>query len=246
MRAAEKKVLDGVLPDLFGYYLLQLGECSTPDLVGASRIRNRVRLVGSAAAQPVADPVVRASPQALPIATDSIDVAVLSHVLELEESPHDALRELERVLVPEGHVVVVGFNPISLFGVWRLLARRASGPAGVRLVGVAELKDRLALLGFDVVSVRTSFFSPPFGNPGLLERMRWLERVGARWWSYAGAVYVVVARKRVATLTPIKPRWRPARNLVGLGLAEPTTRSSEAIGRAARRRHGPGSVRAVV
>jgi SAM-dependent methyltransferase len=224
---AEKDLLDAILPNLFGYYLLIVGALSWGELVSASRIRNRVCIAsgrhhvrGSGECA-----TLRGWPGALPVATDSVDVVLLPHVLEFEDSPHDALREADRVLVPEGHVVVTGLNPFSLMGVWRALAgSRALPPWSGRFVSVTRLRDWIALLGFEVVALRTAFFRPPIGNPTVLERLRWIEASGARLWPYAGGLYLLVARKRVTTLTPIKPRWRPRRSLVGIGLAEPSAR----------------------
>jgi SAM-dependent methyltransferase len=227
--AAEQDLLDGILPDLFGYYLLHVGGLVCADLASASRVRNRIC---------VTDPLVGGSTScarlqglagALPIATDSVDVVVLQHVLEFEPSPHAALREVERVLVPEGHALITGFNPWSLLGLRRALARAGAAPPwSGRFVGLTRLKDWVALLGFETLAVQTAFFRPPLTNPALLERLARLESLGSRLWPYAGGVYVLLARRRVVTLTPVKPRWRPRPRVVGLGLIEPTA------GRAAR------------
>lgn len=223
--AAERTVLDAMLPNLFGYYLLQVGSLSDPQSVNASRIRSRVCVVEDHLSPDEGCSLIGGSPQALPIATDSVDVVLLQHVLEFQRSPHEALREAERVLVPEGHLVLAGFNPYSLFGLWRMTERqRASPPWSGRFVSLTRVKDWLALLGLEPTEVRMAFFRPPFSQPAVLRRLRRLESIGARLWPYTGGVYVVVARKRVATLTPIKPRWVPRRSLVGIRVAEPTAR----------------------
>ena len=49
---------------------------------------------------------------------------------------------------------------------------------------------------------------------GLMRHLNFLERSGGRWWPIFGAAYVLVARKRVSTLTPIRPRWRAGTRLV--------------------------------
>jgi SAM-dependent methyltransferase len=220
---AERALLDAILPNLFGYYLLQIGALARAETVSASRIRGRVCVFEAPPAQTADCAGVYGSAQALPMATDSVDVVLLQHVLEFQPSAHETLREVERVLVPEGHVIVVALNPLSLLGLWRMLARRRGGlPWSGRFFGLTRLKDWMALLGFDTLEVRTAFFRPPFSKPALLDRARVLETLGARLWPYAGGAYVLVARKRVATLTPVKPRWRPHRGVVGIRLAEPT------------------------
>ena len=164
-------------------------------------------------------------PAALPVATDTLDVLLLPHVMEFVDQPHEVLREADRTLIPEGHLVIVGFNPWSLWGIGRLfLGWRSAAPWRGRFLSVFRLKDWLALLGFDTLAVRNYAFRPPFQHAGIMERLRFLEGAGQRWWPGLGGGYVLIARKRVATLTPIRPRWRPRRNLAGGKLAEPTLR----------------------
>ena len=223
--SAVRVELARILPNLFGYHLLQLGAWGGENLLAASRIQHCVVIeacttVDASRCDAVADI------EALPIATDSVDVVLLPHALEFNDSPHDVLREVERVLVPEGHVVIVVFNPLSLWGLARLwLGRRRRAPWNGRFFTATRIKDWLALLGFDVVLSRSIFFRPPLRHEPMLQRLEFMERLGARWWPLLGAVTVLVGRKRVATLTPIKPRWRPRRSLVAAGLAEPTHRS---------------------
>ena len=170
-------------------------------------------------------PRLVASPDALPVASDSIDVLVLPHILEYAPRVHDALREAERVLLPEGHLLILGFNPWSLFGLWRLVvARRRRAPWKGQFFGLSRLKDWLALLGFDVISTDGYFFRPPLGSEGVMRRLVPLEKAGRRLWPYFAGAYLVVAKKRVTTLTPLRPRWRPHRHLVPVGVTEPSTR----------------------
>ena len=91
----ERAYLDEVTPDIFGFHAVQLG-LEGGDLLRESRIVHRMRVaqVGSAA--------VLARFHELPFATQSIDLMLLPHVLEFAEDPHQVLREVERVLIPEG------------------------------------------------------------------------------------------------------------------------------------------------
>lgn len=215
--------LEQILPNLFGYHLLQLGAWSGENLLSGSRIQHCVVIDTEVAAEACGGVV--AAIDALPIGTDSVDVVLVPHALEFSDSPHDVLREVDRVLVPEGHVVIVVFNPLSLWGMARLwLGRGRRAPWNGRFFTATRIKDWLALLGFDVVLSRNIFFRPPLRHEAMLQRLQFMERLGARWWPRLGAVTVLVGRKRVATLTPIKPRWRPRRSLVAAGLAEPTQR----------------------
>ena len=223
---AEARIFHESLRTLFGYHLLQVGRVGEVDLLSGSRVLQQVVVEVDDFAVFHESSGMAGVPDALPVASDSIDVVVLPHVLEYVAHPHDALREVERVLVPEGHLVVSGFNPLSMFGVWRLVRGRqtATAPWRGQFLSVTKLKDWLALLGFDVVTVRSFFFRPPFRSEGLMRRLLPLEVAGEHLWSYLGGAYVIVAKKRVTTLTPIKPRWAHRRRLVAVGIAEPSTR----------------------
>lgn len=219
--ARVRSVLDLWVPQLFGYHALQIGDLGAElDLLESSRILHRVTVDPSS---PEAG--LRALPDQLPIQTDSVDLVLLSHALEFSAQPHQVLREVDRVLVPEGHVLIVGFNPLSLFGLWRLvLARRRRVPWTGRFYSPYRVKDWLSVLGFKAVSCEYLAFSPPVQRVGLQRRLAWLERLGSRWWPYLGGAYVVLARKQVITLTPVKPRWRPRRAILAGNLTEPSTR----------------------
>ncbi len=202
----ESDVLQQTLPHLFGYHLLQIGNLGYGSLLESSRIRHRCVL--SLSADTIYKPYssVYASADTLPIAPDSIDVVLLPHVLEFEENPHDILREVERVLIPEGHVVILGFNPMSLWGLWRLFSNKKAPWCG-KFLPLLRIKDWLALLGFDLKQQQTFFFALPFRNDRFKYYMALFEKIGSRWAGNLGVVYMVVAKKRVATLTPIKPKW---------------------------------------
>ncbi len=225
LAAREKEELDKVLVNLFGFHLLQVGCLLNEDILSASRILHRVVVDG--------DPDVKATlvalnglPDALPIESDSVDVVVLHHILEFEHNPHEVLREVDRILVPEGHVVILGFNPWSWWGFRRFLRRRSGPPWCGRFRSAWRMRDWLALLGFDHELSRWFFFRPPVQNEGIMRRLEVLERTGERWWPFWGGAFLVVGKKRVSTMTPIKPRWRPNGSLIDPSLAKPSTSNS--------------------
>ncbi len=218
--------LDRTVPELFGYYALQVGNIAPPrDLLAASRIRHRVLMDCEAEFGDVGGMA-----DALPFETDSLDLVFLAHALEFAQHPHQILREVDRTLVAEGHVVILGFNPLSLFGVWKLAAGwRHALPWCGRFYTTVRIRDWLSLLGFETLDCGYAAFWPPFQRAGLIRRLVKLEGLGSRWFPYLGGAYVILARKRVATLTPIKPRWRPRRSVLAGNLTEPTTRSIERV-----------------
>jgi SAM-dependent methyltransferase len=200
----EREYFDHIVVDVFGYNALQCG-LSQIDLLRASRIPSRWRL---GTAGPVS---LRADCCDLPIAANSIDLVVLPHVLEFSSDPHQILREVVRVLVPEGHAIISGFNPWSLLGIKRLWPGvRNEVPWNGRFINLPRLKDWLSLLSFDIVGGRMHGYLPPFSQEPWLRRFGFMDAAGDRWWPFAGGVYFLQAVKRVRGMRVITPRWRPA------------------------------------
>jgi SAM-dependent methyltransferase len=227
----EQSHLDTAVVDLFGFHALQLG---LPELEALRANRMPHRWIATERSETGAEmpekveslpdePSDAASPaptppravvalncdfDALPFDSNSLDLIVLPHALELARDPHLALREVERVLVPEGRVVIVGFNPTSLWGLrqsvgrWRrrLVPGSQRGlflPNGGDFLRYRRLRDWLRLLSFEVEDGRFGCYRMPVGSSKWLARFEWMERVGERWWPVFGAVYFVVAVKRV-------------------------------------------------
>jgi SAM-dependent methyltransferase len=197
----ERAYLDDVTPDIFGYHALQLGMPQV-DLLRESRIAHRMRI---AAAE---HPDVYAKGHELPLATHSIDLVLLPHVLEFAAEPHAVLREIDRVMMPEGRLVIVGFNPWSLWGLRSALGySRNEPPWNGRFVSLPRVKDWLALLGFDVNAGRLVGYAPPFDSAKLRRRFGFMEPAGDRWWAVGGAVYMLQAIKRVRGMRLLTPAW---------------------------------------
>lgn len=199
----EQAALDQCLADIFGYYAVQIGLPGI-DLLRANRMPLHLRC-GPLARSGDEFASVCASADALPFATASVDLVVLPHALEFSSQAHKVLREVERVLVPEGSVVVTGFNPLSLWGARRLLARAdAEFPWRGRYRSVMQIRDWLGLLGFEVQHTAYGCYAPPLRGP----RWRFLDRPGARWWPVLGAAYLLHGIKRVQGMRLIAPDWR--------------------------------------
>ena len=229
----EQDRLDHAVADAFGYHALQLG---MPGLDGlrANRMPHRW-VVSDSPLTPEPEPfdlpppsdglISTRSPElrvalhcdfdALPFPNQSLDLVVLPHTLELARDPHLTLSEVERVLVPEGRVMIMGFNPASLWGLRQRLGRvvgdRAGGaalasadqrtdlflPRTGDFLGYRRVRDWLRLLSFEVEAGRFGCWRPPLRSQRWLDRMAWMEPLGERWWPVLGAVYFIVAAKRV-------------------------------------------------
>ncbi len=203
---AEQAVLDQALSCLFGYHLIQLSVLPALRLYQNSRICRCTR-VGEAS-----DGVdVTALPEALPFADDTVDLVLLHHLLEFSPDPHQLLSEVSRVVIPEGHIVVMGFDPWSLSGVMKPPAQLLQcGPQWRRhSLRAGRLQDWLQLLGFDVTQLHFGASKVPL----------WSERAPDWLQLPFGHFYCMVARKKVASLRWITPKrvgapfmGRPLRN----------------------------------
>ncbi len=146
----------------------------------------------------------------LPFASQSLDLVVLPHVLEFAEEPHQVLREVERVLIPEGQLIICGFNPASLWGLRQITGRLGGEhflPQHGEFISPPRLKDWLKLLNMEVSRGHFGCYAPPCRTEKWLNRFSFMERAGERWWPYLGAVYIVHAIKRIRGMRLIGPAW---------------------------------------
>lgn len=222
--AWEQRLFDQAVVDIFGYNALQLG-LPQVDALQENRMPLRCialdgsdRLFGSGqAGAPLAAELAALRSEAgapggqrvaalvsrfdeLPFASQSIDLLVLPHVLEFAQEPHRVLREADRVLVPEGQIVITGFNPASLWGTRHWMGRlglRPFLPPSSQMITLPRLKDWLKLLSFEVHRGRFGCYVPPVRNESWLARWGFLEKAGDRWWPVLGSVYALTAIKRV-------------------------------------------------
>ena len=218
--AWEQAQFDQAVADVFGYHALQLG---LPAIEGLRTNRMPHRWLALADAKQMPVPALVTDFTALPFSANSLDLLVLPHTLELSLDPHATLREVERVLVPEGRVVICGLNPVSLWGLRQRrgnLYRRAGlgepfVPGTGDFIGYWRMRDWLRLLGFEVESGRFGAYRPAVRSEAWLERFSWFDSLGERWWPIFGSVYFLVAVKRVRGMRLLSADWRRAAQRVG-------------------------------
>ncbi|HSU77521.1 MAG TPA: methyltransferase domain-containing protein [Burkholderiales bacterium] len=198
---------DSAVEDVFGFRAVQVG-LPEVDFLRQNRIRFRFNLALEPGAAIAADPLQ------LPLASQSVDLVALPHGLEFHPNPHEVLREAERVLMPEGQIVISGFNTASLWRLRQLFTsrrRRAEVPWDSRMIGVLRLRDWLRVLGFEINGGKFGCYAPPFRQALWLERFAFMEKAGARWWPVLGGIYVIRAVKRVHGMRVVTPDWRMER-----------------------------------
>ena len=230
--AWEQVQLDQAVSDIFGYHALQLGFTEL-DALRANRMPHQWHAAADViltdtdelTSNPASSSRLRAAlvtdSGALPFPAASLDLVVLPHTLELSDDAHATLREVERVLVPEGRVVITGFNPASL---WGMRQRRAHFyerfgnknlflPEVGDFIGYWRLRDWLRLLSFEVESARFGCYRPALATDKWLSRFEWMDKTGQRWWPIFGAVYFLVAVKRVRNMRLLEPAWKARKAL---------------------------------
>ena len=260
--AWEQAQFDAALVDVFGYHAVQLG-LPALDALRVNRMPHRWHVAlaagpGAAAPTPPATPGPGPAPEApapaawqaalvtdstaLPFAEASLDLVVLPHTLEFSADPHATLREVQRVLVPEGRVAISGLNPASLWG-WRqvrahLYRSLGSGklylPEDCEFIGHWRLRDWLRLLELELESVAFGCYRPAVRSAGALARFEWMDRVGGRWWPVLGAAYVAVAVTRTQGAKLVGTRWKKAPatagapvSVAGRAAPEPSARRND-------------------
>ena len=231
--AWERAEFDRAVGDVFGYHALQLG-LPELDTLQSNRMPHKwLALREADALTSEVRPDIITDYAALPFEENSLDLVVLPHSLELNLDPHTTLREVERVLVPEGKVVICCLNPASL---WGLRQRRAHVyrrlgfgelylPDAGEFIGYWRLRDWLRLLGFEVETSSFGCWRPAMATEKWLERYAWMDGLGERWWPIFGAVYFVVAVKRVRGIKLIGARWKQAKRLASAPM--PVTNRSQ-------------------
>jgi SAM-dependent methyltransferase len=220
----ERPYVDDAVHDAFGFYALQLG-LPQLDFLRESRIANRYCITPESYIDAERS-IIRAQLTQLPLVEHSVDLIVAPHVLEFDQDPHSILREIHRVLMPEGRLILIGFNPWSLWGLKRALAKGDEAPWQGRYVSLPQIKDWLTLLGFDITAGKLAAYAPPFNNEKWRSRSHFFESLGDRWWGVAGGIYMLQAVKRVPAMRILQPTWRDQK-LARHKLAQATRRNPQ-------------------
>ncbi|MFW5432128.1 MAG: class I SAM-dependent methyltransferase [Methylophilaceae bacterium] len=205
----EQQIYDLAVADVFGFHAVQVG-LPKVNCLKNSRIPNII-FAGNDKGH------LRCESSYLPFAESSIDLVCLPHALEFSENPHQTLREASRVLVPEGYLILTGFNPYSAMGIRRSFTKKHVYPWYGQFFSLSRIKDWLALLGLEFVEAQFFGYELPINNSQWLKRFSFMAKMGTKWWPRIGGQYVIVAKKRVVNITLLKPNWK--RSLLQPGLA---------------------------
>ena len=220
---AERELLANLSEDVFGYRLIQIQDFGH-GLTAFSQCPVKQRSLLDQCGETLEGASACARGEQLPLASDSVDLVVLPHTLDFALDPHQVLREVERVLIPEGRILILGFNPFSAWGLWRLALRwRGTVPWCGHFLSYRRIIDWLGLLGFDAECTDVCAFAPPIRREAWARHLAPVERLGRRVWPMIAGVYAIRAVKRVSTVRPIRARW-PGLRVLGSRAVEPSAR----------------------
>ncbi len=204
--------INPILSTTFGYYSLQIGCPSIADSLQEScRVKHRFTLddLGLPAK-------VHANPSMLPIASDSVDLVILMHHLSNTGEPHAVLREAFRILIPEGKLVIIDFNPTSLWGLRNFFQSWLEHvPFKGHFFTARRIDDWMRLLGFDQDRIFRVGYLPPIQKSSITRHMSWLEKGARNWLPVLGALNLLVYSKNISPLTPVRHRWVTRKILPG-------------------------------
>jgi SAM-dependent methyltransferase len=229
IRQKELILLEQHIPNLFGYNIVQIEKGYGINGLNYSRISNKILIQESRSVLTEEKHYLVISKSSItPIATDSIDVVILPHTLEYEADPHHLLREVDRILIPEGHLIILGHDPLSMWG-FRKLFRCSNKcyPWSNRFYTKRRIEDWMGLLGFDVKHIEPYLFFPPIQK---LVNFAWVKKfdsVCKTYLPFTNGANLYITQKRVSTLTPVKSRWHLKKAIVSVDLSGSATRRDQ-------------------
>lgn len=206
LQAQEQALFDDAVANVFGFYSVQMGMLEM-DLLKHSRIPYMVRSDNLRPLNEDKRCIVCCDTTQMPWQANSVDLLLLPHALEMSLNAHQTLREAERVLVPEGHLMLTCFNPYSTWGLKQRLHQDKGFPWRNEFIPLLRIKDWLALLGLEMVNIKMACFAPPINQEGWLKRFQSKDKASEHWWLMMGGVYFIVAKKKVLGMRVIRPNW---------------------------------------
>ena len=207
---AEKRLIMRRLEHCFGDRLLQMSINDELNICAGNRLQHAFTL-----SPKVATNHAQASCnfEALALPEDSIDVVVLHHVLEFCADPHQVLREVKRVLIPNGKLFVISINPFSPLAARFTLAVMIGQQHFLRQsIGSHRLHDWLELLEMPTLGWQNGFHQLPINNDKFLSWQSKFADFSQKHSMPMGGVFMLEAVKQIHGMTAIKPKrmaWRP-------------------------------------
>lgn len=221
---AEKDLLFSLLEKLYGKHTLLIGSPNQHSLLDASVMPHHI-LLSPVMGKNLSMRQIESELYELPLISGSVDLVLLPHTLEHLDNPHHLLSEACRVVKPEGHIIVFGFNPFSMWGLKKHLVKKKKMPGSLNFMSLGLVKNWLTLEEFQIVKQDFIMYRPPTSHPKIFKKLKWLEWLGRKFKLPWGGVYMIMAQNKSIPLTPIKMRWKQQLSGVRVTIPKPTIRN---------------------
>lgn len=214
--ANQRLAIEKAMRQCFGFHQAEIGISHRIPVGNASNLGHKFYVLPNWQSDLPENCVISGSDE-IGIDHDVADLVIMHHTLDYSAEPHQALREASRILKPSGKLIVVGFNPISTWGLRRRLWRSTQAPWNGNFISGNRVEDWLTLLDFKVKGLRYHFYTLPFNRMHLIDRFNGLENI-LNSKVPLGAYYVVLAQKQVGARISVKPAWRRKNKVIGMPL----------------------------
>lgn len=201
----EHDFIERELDNMVGYYLVQQSPLKQ---LAFHNHRMRETLVLSPVLElGASESTVVANMSELPLESDGIDAIVLHHTLDLSANPHRDLHEVARTLLPSGKLIIVGYNPVSFWGIRRFFSKKVRAPWSGRFISQRRLEDWLKVAGLTLEHTEVLGYDMPMKVGKWRDRFAWVSKLLKVSKLPVGCVYVMTATKQTRRYIPLKPRW---------------------------------------
>lgn len=215
--ASQREIVSSVLEKHLGTFQAEIGVSHRVPVGNPSHIVHKYFIIPEWSPDLPSNVLVSGSEE-LALDTDSIDLVILHHTLDFSKNPHQTLREASRVLKSTGHLIIIGFNPTSLWGLRKLFNRNKQSPWNNRFISGKRISDWLSLLHYQMNDVSYHYYGLPFNKISLFKKFLWLgnflnPKVPL------GTYYIMSAQKQTYSHIQNKPRWKQTSKVSGLSLS---------------------------
>lgn len=199
----EMEKLIKVFPSIFGYHILLLGTVAQFKMIEYSVIPYQ-SVINPFHKDNSLTKTITASWDMLPIASNSVDLVVLPHTLDFSDHPTAVLQEACRVLIPEGRLLLFGFNPYSLWRVKSFLSLdKKAKPVNCEFKNVGFIKKELRSQGFELLDQDYFLFQPPMKNIRMMEKLGFLNKISRFGLKGLSGIYFIEAQKKLRGVTAV-------------------------------------------
>jgi len=216
--ADQRKIVASKIHRLFGFHQAELGVSHRVPIGNPSSLGHKFYVLPSWEQDLPENSIISRSNE-LAIESDTVDLAILHHTLDFSSDPHQTLRETGRILKSSGHIMLVGFNPLSSWGMRKAFTRSKLAPWNNRFISGRRIEDWLNLLDFKVSGLDYHYYGLPFNHLGLMNQFQWLNKI-LNTKVPLGAYYTILAQKQVGSRINVYPRWQKKAKVIGMPLTK--------------------------